>query len=146
MSNDISNNLGFRVTLSRTYGSDETAPMRLCIEDRASHCRVLETDFSLEQFAELLTSRHIDTTGLLYSGPIGCTPENKTEKVLRPNLTRNEAKAEKVLAPFEVDGWRAHTDDLWNHHRSIGEGMQIVNFTRYIRPDGTVWEPNTSRE
>jgi len=67
---------------------------------------------------------------------LGQVHEHKSEDVPYTNAYGDEAAPakEKALEPFEVDGWRAHRDDLGNSHRSNRDGTYTVTFTRTVDP------------
>lgn len=83
---------------------------------------------------------------------IGTTRESKRELVpfdcfqRERALGRRDERVTYALAPFEVDGWRGRSDDLWNPHKRImmadgrvrrgdqgGTPHQEVVFVRFLR-------------
>jgi hypothetical protein len=126
----------------RSIGGTENRLMSVYITDQKSHCRILEVSFGLAEFMDILTGRGgLSAEGELYlDNPLGCTPEHKEELLPRPQKYNDEKEAAKLIKPFEVDGWRARPEDLHNHHRWAGENQVQVTFSRFIRPDGSVWE------
>lgn len=141
----MSKKVQLKVSINRSSGWDEAHPIRFEINDATSHCRVLEFKMSLEDFARAVTGlSYVPAFGEVFDdNPIGCTSEHKEELVPRPrSYGKDKAKAAELLAPFEVDGWKARNDDIFNPHRWVGDDRVAVSFTRYINPDGSVWKRN----
>jgi len=131
----------FNLEIHRSHGGQHDRPIYVRVEDFTSGCRILEVNFGLAEFMEILTGLGgIHAEGDFYEdSPVGCTREHKEEMVPKPSgYERNQEEAAKILALFEVDGWVARTDDIFNHHRWAKDKVR-VSFTRYIRPDGSVW-------
>jgi hypothetical protein len=134
--------VNFELEINRTSGGRDDQAISVRIGDDLSGCRILEVYFGLAEFMEILTGRSgISAEGEFYpDNPIGCTPEHKEEIVPRPKgYKRNDKEVAKIVGPFEVDGWKARTDDLYNHHHWVGTERVRVSFSRFVRPDGSVW-------
>jgi hypothetical protein len=88
--------------------------MGITIEDAASGTRVLEAYFTLEGFMSALTASYgVSGDAVLYNGPVGFKSETKTEVIPRPkDYKRNDKEIAKLLAPFEIDGWRLQSSSL----------------------------------
>jgi hypothetical protein len=133
----------FGLEISRTSGGRDDRPISVRISDDTSGCRILEASFKLADFMEILTGLGgVTGEGEFYANaPIGCTPEHKQEVVSRPKgYKANSEEDDRILKPFEVDGWKARRDDLHNHHHWVGTEKVSVSFDRFIRPDGSVWK------
>lgn len=112
----------------------------LTIEDAISGTIIVELEIDITQWALALTSLmsrpcHIDFRPQSF----GKIRECKTEIVPIPEGNEGfgaedrKARAEIAVKPFEVDGWRAHSGDFGNHHRSAGYGKGYrVGFTRFV--------------
>ncbi len=107
--------------------------IRLEIEDDVSGTRFLQVGISLENFARMLTgSNYLDCDFELHTQNVGRTRESKTEIVpLEDKYFATDEQRHKALAPFEVDGWKARSDDISNHHNYTDKGIRVV-FTRFV--------------
>jgi hypothetical protein len=130
--------------IHRSIGGNDDRPMSVYITDRTSRCRILEVRFGLAEFMNILTGRAgVEAEGEVYlNSPIGCTPEHKEELVPRPKKYNDQKEAAGIVKPFEVNGWKARLEDLHNHHRWAEDAKVRVTFSRFIRPDGSIWEPS----
>lgn len=140
--------LNLELEIHRSMGREDDRPMNVRISDDTSGCRILEVNFSLADFMDILTGRSgVSAEGEYYPDmPVGCTREHKEEVLPRPKgYDRNSKEVDRLIAPFEVDGWRGRKEDLHNHHRWTSDTKGVrgvrVTFSRFVRPDGTVWEP-----
>jgi hypothetical protein len=52
--------------------------------------------------------------------------------VPRPEHRDDEEEATALLAPFEINGWKANRRDLYNHHNWCGDDKVRVGFSRYV--------------
>jgi hypothetical protein len=128
-----------RLSIGRIFGgsSDE---VKIEIEDNTSSTRVLDLRMNFENFAKaMLGQSSMPAEGSLYSGPTGYKLEVKTENVtsLASLYTKDQDRkstAKDYLKEYEVDGWRASYDDLFNHHRMHG-GTTSVGFYRWVHPE-----------
>jgi hypothetical protein len=136
--------VNFELEINRTTGGRDERPISVRVSDDLSGCRILEVYFGLAEFMQILTgSSGIVAEGEFYTNtPIGCTPEHKEEIVPRPKGYKESKEDDKILAPFEIEGWKARRSDLHNHHRWVGPDKVSVSFNRFVRPDGTIWEPS----
>jgi hypothetical protein len=130
-----------RIGMTRSGMGSDTR-MRIEIEDAKSGVSFLEITMDMEKWAYAATGmfgvemdfelRGVDTIGKVH--------ETKTELVPVPENMPYKADdnlelIEDILSEFEVDGWQAHTNDLFNHHRRIRDGENIyqeVSFHRYV--------------
>lgn len=124
------------VTISRVSSTHGSPYIQISVRDEASRHQFIELTLSMEAFAMAVTGMGaqpltFDLRGVDY---VGKRREVKEELVPRPpsieNAYRNEVAA-TTLAPFEVDGWVGRVDDLWDHHKAVGNKQRVV-FTRYI--------------
>jgi len=115
----------------------------IAIIDRRSDVQFVEASLTAEEFALAISSLGHRPCTLNLNGlhNIGKLSEVKQEVVPIPEGVRykDDDAATKILAPHEVDGWRAHRSDLWNGHRRAGKNAQTVTFRRHVdAPDGYV--------
>ena len=105
------------------------------VGDAVSGCRLVDVKMELETFAEALFGRGYCECQLEYFDqcPVGQRREVKTEVVDASGLDwrKDTNEAERVLAPFEVDGWKGTVDDLYNHHRGPVNARR-VGFVRFV--------------
>lgn len=135
-----------RLTISRLMGGGPDV-MRLAVTDEASGVAFLKISISPGDLMLSMTGRSVVTEMEIRGAElIGAKSEHKTEVVPftdrtlrcsdeRKGLDDHERSpmVEKAFAPFEVDGWRGSSSDLFNGHRST-KGGQNVSFHRYIHP------------
>lgn len=124
-----------KITISRYQSSKGPDGISIEITDESSGIRFCSADMTVEAFGFAITGLSHQECGLDVRGLnlIGKLREYKTERVPKPHgYSKNEADSAKSLKPFEVDGWVGCVHDLWNHHRSAGEGFQNVGFIRYV--------------
>lgn len=152
-------NLPGRISIGRIYGGGEENEIRVEIEDEVSHTLVLEFKLTLEDYAKLLTGlSHVPGRMNWYGGErVGWKHEVKS--VIVPfktdgiadwyRMTDEERHAQPsvkaALAPFEVDGWIARVDDLFNSKRTVRDKIsnrervgQTVSFVRWLKPEEPV--------
>ena len=106
------------------------------VVDSKSHTTFLQVAMSLEALGNAITGMSFQPCKFeLYGTNVGKTHEHKT--VFVPCDTRNiktdDAK-QKVLAPYEVDGWQGRLSDLGNMHRynTTPTTGFTVTFERYV--------------
>lgn len=136
------------IRLSRPYGGG-TDYFTIEIEDESSMIRFVEAQFSVKDFANLMTNREAECTFNLHGiDCVGMKREHKTEpvpfdydyKVLRKDRAglddcQRSPLADKALKPFEVDGWKGSPSDLFNGHRTARGATgktQTVGFVRWV--------------
>lgn len=135
-----------RIRISRvsSTGSDGDY-VQLTMYDEKSRIQFLTANIPIDSFGRVVTGGPETECQVELRGVerIGCTHEHKTEFVPGTvSYTKGDrnAVAQAAIAPFEVDGWRAHLSDFGNQHRSKekdGVKGYNVTFHRYVRPDGT---------
>jgi hypothetical protein len=133
----------FELEIHRALNGRDEFPISVQITDHTSSCRILQMDLGVEQFGEILFGRSgLRAEGELWlDNPIGCAPQHKNEAVPRPRkYPPIKQEEDKILAPFEIDGWRGNRSDLHNHHRWVDDKLVSVSFARFINPDGSVWQ------
>jgi len=123
--------------ISRSSSSHGPDLMHISVSDERSGCRLVELNFSLEEFCKALTSSYGKGEMEYYENcPVGKKRVSKTEFIVQPKRTFDANKDAKIaataLSPFEVDGWKGDYSDLWNHHNKTVDGRQFVKFHRYV--------------
>jgi hypothetical protein len=128
-----------KVTISRVMCNQGPDYVSLQIEDTKSGTRVLEAAFDLETWGSLVAGMsYRSVEGIeLWPENVGKTREIKHEvvavdTVYPRTLAERKAAAARALKPYEVDGWRGYEGDLFNSHRSAGNGSYTVTFTRFV--------------
>lgn len=124
------------ITISRVSSTHGDPYIQVSIQDETSRHQFIELTMSMEAFAMALTGMGaqplmFDLRGVDY---VGKRREFKNELVPRPPSTERACQndvAVIVLAPFEKDGWVGRADDLWNHHKAVGDKQRVL-FTRYV--------------
>ena len=126
-----------RITISRPAASWGEKYIEIKLDDDASGCRLVSVRLSLDCFAEAVTGLgYVPCVFDYYDEcPVGKVRQNKTELLPKPKHSQKDREATaKILAPFEIQGWRGEASDLFNHHRYIGEKV-AVNFSRFIEAE-----------
>ncbi len=123
------------ITFSRPHSNKGTFP-EITIGDRTSGCIFLEIKMTMEDFAQaILGLGHVDCEFETYNlNLIGLKREVKIERVNRPQSNdKNKEERDWLLKPFEIDGWKAYDQDLYNRNKWIkGENTVEVSFTRFV--------------
>jgi hypothetical protein len=133
-----------RLQISRTMSNRGPDVMSIEVVDDSSGVHFLRIDLTPHDLMCALTGR-VTSIEMEIRGAhlIGTISEHKTELVKwkaysqktddRKGLDDHERSpsVDKILAPFEIDGWRGSSSDLFNGHRSEGE-FQRVGFHRYV--------------
>lgn len=130
-------------TFSISGFSGSSSGVRIEIADDISRCRILVAELTHEALGQALCGSSMQPCEIeLYNkAPFGMKAENKTEFVPVKQFSPNPAQSKAALKPFEVDGWKARSGDLGNHHHFVRlkdgtEGFMVV-FFRHVKPDGT---------
>lgn len=116
---------------------------RIEVIDESSRVHFLQVDMTPEEFALAISGcgARPCTFELRSAGTVGKKRENKEEVIAFPSevlSSRDEARAAKFLEPYEVDGWKAYTSDIFNRNRitkydvTTNENHMRVTFTRYV--------------
>jgi hypothetical protein len=129
-----------KITISRFSGSHEGVMIEL--RDETSGTVALRAEMTIEEFGYAITACAArPCTVEWFDAPIGKRCEQKSEALPRPDwsMTKPEsaAQAEALLAPYEVDGWKGRTSDLFNHHNWTKDNRVRVSFFRYVDAAGT---------
>ena len=137
-------NLPGKITVGRVRGSDESQPIRIEIIDTQSSVVVAEARLTLENFALALTGLGHVECEIEWRGVdrIGKVREFKTELIPTPDnpwrtdpSRRTEENLRAHVAPWEVDGWKAHWQDLHNSNKYRHEEKAYeVSFVRFVDP------------
>lgn len=131
-----------RLTISRTQSTVSGDRVTIRLVDEVSGISFVELSLSLAAFAAAITGlgdvhAEMELRGL---DVVGMRHEAKTETVDLPDqFTRGEefqAALRELVAPLEVDGWKASIDRSYNPHRSVsrvdGTRGYGVHFHRYV--------------
>lgn len=139
---NVINGLKGKVTISRRrHGRDDDRDIYISVTEEASGCRVVDVCLSLKDFALALTGMAMTPCELdIYEAPYGkkrifkVEPSVKFKK--RPeDLTKKQL--DKVLAPFEVDGWKADRSfNTQNQVRHVDDGYEVrVTLYKFVEPE-----------
>ena len=114
-------------------GTDYKETMVVEITDEISRCRFLTFELDLKDFMRALTGRGGIKGDLTLQGleVIGMRAENKAELIEcdHPFYDRQKLEAAaKAVAAYEVDGWKARTEDIQNHHHYVDGGIEVTFF------------------
>jgi len=126
------------LTISRITSTNEADFVQISLIDGTSHTLVCQIKMSINEFGSaLLNMSHRPCEFDLISSVVGKKHEHKTELVPTPNhsFRRSIDLEDKLLSPFQVDGWIGRRDDLHNGHRHSqkdGQHFQRVTFVRYV--------------
>lgn len=130
------------ISIGRYHGSGVgEESVYISIEDDAAGCMIVEVLMTPHEFAQVLTGsgNRPGTVKVYTDAPIGMIREHKTELVPSLDYSKrdNNKAINAVLKPFEVDGWKARKEDLFNHHMKRGNQSQ-VSFVRHVNaPEST---------
>jgi len=118
------------IRIGRVSGSKEY--IAISIEDEQSNIQVVELEMSFEDFAKCLTGMSTYEVPAHYGdlSKIGKKFEVKT--VIVSGLSSSTwKKKDKLIKPFEVDGWSAREEEEFNHHHISKNGYQVT-FRRWV--------------
>lgn len=116
------------------FKGSESGYMSIRVTDEASRAVMFEVSVDMAHIGEMIASRG-QTPCRYVRGALdlaGKVREVKTEVVPRPRTGADDDELAKLLAPYEVDGWRASDDDARNHHNWRGDDKVAVTFWRYV--------------
>lgn len=127
------------LTISRPRGGDGPDYAEIKVYDESSSTGFVTVRVALEQFAEALFGlSNVECEFDLRAARVGKIREHKTEIVpldgkgyYAYGSAERKQVAAAALAPFEVDGWKGHVDDLFNQHRHTPNGYRVT-FVRYV--------------
>lgn len=120
--------------VTRTHGAD---CFRIAVRDELSGIEVVDIEIDPHSFAMAIGNVGSQPCEVEWRPEqLGRKREHKTVTVPSPKVyvegrKKRSEYARKHLAAFEVDGWRAYPDDLWNSHKSTRDG-QLVVFERHV--------------
>lgn len=151
----MKNNQKLNIRISKWYNTTgKGMSFRLEVSCAKSGVSILEAELTPDEFCTcVIGNSECDVDAWFTDRPshVGATREVKDEKVIKrgrePNYyTRTNREgpslawarwAEKLCAPYEVDGWSAYYDDLHNHHRRvIGTNNYNVGMVRFVDSKG----------
>lgn len=130
-----------KATAVASLGSDDH--FRLTITDESSRIQFVYLKMTPDEFARMISARVTTDLECEVRGidGVGKVREIKTERVPFTNLywdteDKRRIAARQALEPFEVDGWKGRSADLFNAHRSYksNSGFQLVTFERLVDP------------
>jgi hypothetical protein len=121
------------------YRNEDNLSVHIEIEDEQSRTRFLDIHMTPLDFAHaILGNGFIDCMFELRASNVGKTKETKTEQVYMQNGSWkiSEESKKNLIAPYEVDGWIGHLNDLGNSHKIVSrdkDGAYYgVNFVRFV--------------
>lgn len=146
-------NLNGHISIGRVSSNTQGEFVQITVTDDASHCQLIEVEMDMTHFAEaLMNLSHRPCLVEVNDSPhIGMLSENKTELIPIPKdidfpftslhgrskdyekkERASNARMDEVLAPFEIDGWRAsrgESADLSQHasSRSLRKRYRIFH-------------------
>ncbi len=129
------------ITIGRQTGPSGIL-IHLQIEDVLSGCRIADLEMNVEDYGHAISGLAGQPCRMkLYPKSwelLGRTRENKTEDVCIPGISggqrtpTEERLVEEAVKPFEVDGWKADTRNVGNHHYWRRDDVWSVMFFRYV--------------
>lgn len=139
------------IRISRIRGNvPEEGLVRIEVEEKNSGSIALTLEITLRQLGELLTGSQAEgPIEFNDSGIIGKVHQHKTEFV--PGVVKGYRKDEgyrdecnKLVEPFEIDGWMARGGDINNQHTWVRlkdgtEGHNVVFFRYVDKETGEPW-------
>ena len=136
-----------RLSISRITSNEPRGGwIRITLEDGSSSVQFAEVDIDFKQFGQAISgmSGQLCDIELRQLDLVGKKMEHKFELVPVPiTLDKKDKKLikliETIFAPYEIDGWVARRDDIFNYHNYRGSHSSLndydsyeVSFTRYI--------------
>lgn len=107
----------------------------LTVEDEISGIVFLKVEISLENMMMALTNVgdcdcKFELRGLVN---VGKRYEHKTEMIKISNpFYLSEEEIDKIIQPYEIEGWIARKNDIKNHHNYLSDGTVKVHFGRFV--------------
>ena len=111
----------------------------ITIIDELSGAHICDVNMTIEAFGTAINSQ-ADCVFELRPQLAGKRHEHKTEVVTISSTVekigydkRRDAHPaiDKLFAPYEIDGWKARREDIWNAHRRKGNTAEVT-FDRYV--------------
>jgi len=127
-----------RISISRTSSNREDDYISISIVDESSHVQFVDVKMSLLDFANAITGVAFNSCDFELRHPelVGMKREHKSELLPCSKFGDTVEDLQKILDPFEVDGWFGSLYDLTNHHNRSRFGDQVrVGFIRYVPSD-----------
>lgn len=137
-----------KLSISRPSGGGREHPVvTIDLRDELSRCQFLEVEIDPASLTLALTGKGEVPCWfrLRTESPIGQRAETKTEELWMNAIfafdrgsKRQEAYFDKLLQPYEVDGWKARRSDLTNSHNTVRRDhenrkvLQRVVFFRHV--------------
>jgi len=125
-----------KLSIHRVHSDEDYIAIE--ITDALSGTKFLQVELTAEVLGLVLTGLSFQECkfNLHRVDLVGKKREHKSELVPRPKKYRDDKKAAEeadgLLAPFEIDGWKAHRYDLYNHHNWVKDDMVQVGFIRFV--------------
>ena len=129
-----------QLTIRYSHGIEEG--VIVSVMDEVSRTRAIEVIISFEEFGRALSSAAKRPCTFEYGKEayIGKKkPEHKFEVVELPHsvIHKSQARVKKLLAPYEIDGWKACYHDVYNPHNHQGRynadsAMVRIGFRRWV--------------
>jgi hypothetical protein len=146
------------ISLSRTSSNVEEMhnKVHITLEDELSSAQVVSIWMELKEFAMMITGLSSITCTFEFNdgGVVGMKREYKIVEIEVPNdwyprLNKDMAlskpwEVSDLLAPYEVDGWKARREDMFNHHNRVytkDRTWYRVAFVRFVSTDGNTASP-----
>jgi len=126
-----------KITISKTSCNLEDDYISISIVDESSHVQFVDVKMSLLDFANAITGLAFNSCDFELRHPelVGMKRESKSELLPRPKFGCSVVDLQRILDPFEVDGWFGSFYDMKNHHNWVGDNQVSVGFTRYVPSD-----------
>jgi hypothetical protein len=129
-----------KITITRTYSSDNTRPVHIEVVDENSRIHVIEVRMSLEAFSRaVLGQGHIECE--LVGNPEQMSNFGSDRELVDVRIDLAEHKEKNLselkdlmtrkVASFLLDGWKFHSTNENNQTRSTS---MITTLVRYIKP------------
>ena len=105
----------------------------IVVRDASNSKDVVTIEIDAKDFGMAVTGSNFVPCGFKLKNieAIGKRLETKTENVPRPKKN-NKTEEDKVLLPYETDGWKADRKDFHNHFRRMSQNRSRVCFRRYV--------------
>ena len=126
-----------KININRTSSNQEDDYISISIVDESSHVQFVDVKMSLLAFANAITGMGFNSCDFELRCPelVGMKRERKEELLPRPKFQDTIEDLQKILNPFEVDGWIGSLYDMTNHHYWVGDNQVKVGFTRHVPSD-----------
>ena len=113
--------------------------IEILIEDRKSGTQFTEIEMSLEAFTLAITGMTGQPCTFELRGIEHIGKSRQWKKCLVPYIPTHDGASlsgrmekRRILAPYEVEGWRGNDSDLGNYHKRNSENEYTVTFQRFV--------------